>query len=131
MPAAVGPVGSLMRRKSTSTWRQVFDRTAAFRRSGRGGGFRHDSDLLREGNEARVVLVGAQERIEQQVDETPVLRGRGPFQPFEHLLRLPTQRIYGRDLKGAIVGVFLDEFVQLGIGLEAVAVRKMRQRQKV
>ena len=30
-----------------------------------GGGFRHDPDLLREGDEARVVLVGAQEGIVQ------------------------------------------------------------------
>ena len=35
-------------------------------RSWRGSGFRHDSDLFPEGDEARVVLVGAQERIVQQ-----------------------------------------------------------------
>jgi hypothetical protein len=28
-----------------------------------GGGFRHHADLLREGDEARVVLIGARERV--------------------------------------------------------------------
>src|SRR4030095_8426085 len=35
-----------------------------------GGGFRHHADPLREGDVARVVLVGAQERIAQQLDHT-------------------------------------------------------------
>src|SRR5262249_59430218 len=35
-----------------------------------GGGFRQDSDLLREGDEAGVVLVGAQERIIKQLSHT-------------------------------------------------------------
>ena len=39
-------------------------------RSWLGGGFRQDPDLLREGDEARVVLVGAQEGIDQQLGHT-------------------------------------------------------------
>jgi hypothetical protein len=58
-----------------------------------GGGFWHHSDLLREGDEARVVLVAAQERIGQQLDHTGVVRGPGVLQPFEHLLRLVAQGI--------------------------------------
>src|SRR5262245_27563761 len=51
-----------------------------------GGGFRHDPDLLREGDEARVVLVGTQERIAQQLMHTPVVRRPRVLQPLEHLL---------------------------------------------
>src|SRR5437588_8019454 len=56
-------------------------------------GFRHHPDLLREGDEARVVLIGAQEGIDQQFGRTGVVRGPGVLQPLEHLLRLLSQRI--------------------------------------
>ena len=42
----------------------------AVRRSGLGSGFRHHPDFLREGDEARVVLVGVQERIHQHLGYT-------------------------------------------------------------
>jgi hypothetical protein len=42
-------------------------------RSWLGSGFRHHPDLLREGDEARVVLVGVQERIHQHLGHTDEL----------------------------------------------------------
>src|SRR5438067_12977878 len=66
--------------------------------SWRGRGFRHHPDLLREGDEARVVLVGAQERILQQRGYTRVVRGPGVLQPLEHLVRLLAQGIDLGDL---------------------------------
>src|SRR5437660_40648 len=73
-----------------------------------GGGFRHDPDLLREGDEARVVLVGAQEGIVQQLDHTWVVRGPAVLQPLEHFVRFLAQCIYLSDLAGGLVGVFVD-----------------------
>ena len=52
---------------------------------GLGGGFRHDPDLLREGDEARVVLVGAQERDRSATRSHPVVRGPGVLQPLNIL----------------------------------------------
>src|SRR5437762_397934 len=80
------------------------------RRSSRGSGFRHHPDLLREGDEARVVLVGAQERIGQQLVHTRFVRGPGVVQPLEHLLRLLAQGIDLGDLAAGGVGVFVDQF---------------------
>src|SRR6266403_1256089 len=53
----------------------AFIRGSLCRCSWRGGGFRHHADLLREGDEARVVLVGKQERIVQHFGRTRVVRG--------------------------------------------------------
>lgn len=71
-------------------------------------GFRHHADLLREGDEARVVLAGAQERIDQHVKHTGVVRSAGMLQPLEHLLRLFAQGIGLRDLATGGVGFFID-----------------------
>src|SRR5262245_134318 len=75
-----------------------------------GGGFRQNSDLLREGDEAGVVLVGAQERIIKQLSHTRVVRRPGVLQPLEHLLRLLAQGVDLSDLAAAVVGVFVDQF---------------------
>src|SRR5215831_8662193 len=75
-----------------------------------GGGFRHHADLLREGDEAGVVLVGAQERIIKQLSHTRVVRGPGVLQPLEHLLRLLAQGVDLSDLAAAVVRVFVDQF---------------------
>src|SRR5262249_9478223 len=75
-----------------------------------GGGFGHHADLLREGDEARVVLVGAQERIIKQLSHTRVVRRPGVLQPLEHLLRLLAQGVDLSDLAAAVVGVFVDQF---------------------
>src|SRR5215510_16620573 len=71
---------------------------------------RHDSDLLREGDEAGVVLVGAQERIIKQLSHTRVVRRPSVLQPLEHLLRLLAQGVDLSDLGAAVVGVFVDQF---------------------
>src|SRR6266513_5078878 len=84
----------------------AFIRGSLCRCSWRGGGFRHHADLLREGDEARVVLVGAQERIGQQLGHTGVVRGPGMLQPLEHLLRFLAQGIHLGDLAAAALGVF-------------------------
>src|SRR6266513_1740838 len=86
----------------------AFIRGSLCRCSWLGGGFRHHPDLLREGDEARIVLVGAQERIGQQLARTSVVRGPGVLQPLEHFVRLLAQRIDRGDLAAAIVGVFVD-----------------------
>ena len=96
-----------------------------------GGGFRHDPDLLREGDEARVVLVGAQEGIVQQLGHTCVVRGPGVLQPLEHFVRFLAQGIHLSDLAGAAVGVFVDQFFQGRVGLRPVAIGKVGQRQCV
>ena len=75
-----------------------------------GGGFRHDSNFFREGDEARVVLIGAQERTHQQLGHTRVVRGPGVLQPLEHLLRVLAQGINLGDLAAGDVGVFVDQF---------------------
>jgi hypothetical protein len=51
-----------------------------------------------EGDEPRVVLVGAQERIVQHLGHAGVVCGPGVLQPFEHLLRLLAQGIDLGDL---------------------------------
>src|SRR5215468_7595294 len=94
---------------ATSKHFPVSARRKSFRDSF-GGGFRKDSDLLREGDEARVVLVGAQERIIKQLSHTCVVRRPGVLQPLEHLLRLLAQGIDLSDLAAAVVGVFVDQF---------------------
>src|SRR5262245_25250439 len=75
-----------------------------------GGGFRQDSDLLREGDEAGVVLVGAQERIIKQLSHTRVVRRPGVLQPLQLLPRLLAQGVDLSNLAAAVVGVFVDQF---------------------
>jgi hypothetical protein len=98
-------------------------------RSWLGGGVRHYPDLLREGDEARVVLVGEQERILQQLDHTGIVRGPTVLQSFEHLLRLLAQGIDLGDLTAAAVRVFVDEFFQRRVGLPPPALGIVSQRQ--
>ncbi len=64
-------------------------------------GFRHDADLLREGDEARVVLVGEQKWILQHLGHA------------------------------GVVGVFVDQLLQRRIGFGAPAIGKIGQRQLV
>ena len=85
-------------------------------------GFGHDPDLLREGDEARVVLVGEQERIRKQLIHTRVVCRPGVLQPLEHLLRLFAQGIDAGDL-ASVVGVFIDQFSQGRVRLRPSAVR--------
>ena len=80
---------------------------------------------MREGDKARVVFVGAQERIVEQ----GVVRGPGVLQPLEHLVRLLAQSTDAGDLAAGAVGVFVDQFFQRRVGLEPLAVGKLSQRQ--
>ena len=59
--------------------------------------------------------------------------GRRPavLQPLEHFVRFLAQCIHLSDLAGGLVGVFVDEFFQGRVGLSAVAVGKVGQRQCV
>jgi hypothetical protein len=86
---------------------------------------------LREGDEARVVLVGEHERIVPQLGHAAVVRCPGVLQPFEHLLRLFAQGIDAGDLAAGAVRVFVDQFFQRRVGLGPVAVGKVGQRQSV
>jgi hypothetical protein len=74
-------------------------------RSWLGRGYRHHPDLLREGDEARVVLVGTQEGTLRQLDHAAVVCCPGVLQPFEHLLRLLPKSIDLGDLATGVVGL--------------------------
>src|SRR5437762_3192458 len=82
-----------------------------------GGSLRRSySPTLVQVDEARVVFVGAHERIIQQVAHTSVACGQSVLQPLEHLLRLLAQGIVLGDLAAGGVGVFIDQFLQRRVG---------------
>ena len=92
---------------------------------------RHHPDLLREGDEAWVVLVDAEERIDLQLRHPGVARGPGMFEPLEHFFRLLPQSIDRGDLDTRVFGVLVDQFFQGHIRFRVVTVGEVGERQSV